>query len=131
MNDLKIKKLEMIQSIISRLNSNSFTIKSWCITIISAIGLFSISALSYLTLLLGMMVIAVFWIMDSYYLSKEKEFISLYDEVVDSHEIVDFKLVIPEKLKITVFEVLFSKSQVLLYPILMLILIIIIVIISQ
>ena len=37
MNDAEIKHLEFIQNIINRMNANSFQIKNWTITILTAL----------------------------------------------------------------------------------------------
>lgn len=37
MDENKIKHLEFLQNVIARLNSNSFQIKSWAITIVAAL----------------------------------------------------------------------------------------------
>ncbi len=37
MTEEQIKHLEFIQDVITRMNSNSFQIKGWCITILSAL----------------------------------------------------------------------------------------------
>lgn len=36
-NENRIKHLDYIQSVISRMANNSFQIKTWCITVVSAI----------------------------------------------------------------------------------------------
>jgi len=40
--EAKLKYLEFIQAIINRMNSNSFMLKGWCITLVSA--LFALAA---------------------------------------------------------------------------------------
>jgi hypothetical protein len=37
MNEKKIKHLEFLQNVITRMNSNSFLIKGWTVTIVSAL----------------------------------------------------------------------------------------------
>lgn len=36
-NENKIKHLEFIQNVITRMNSNSFMIKGWCVTLVAAL----------------------------------------------------------------------------------------------
>lgn len=45
-NDSKIKYLEMIQSVITRMASNSFVLKGWLITLITAVCIISFSSRS-------------------------------------------------------------------------------------
>ena len=42
MNENKLKHLEFIQNIITRMNSNSFVIKGWSITLVTRCALASI-----------------------------------------------------------------------------------------
>lgn len=37
MNEKKLKHLEFLQNVITRMNSNSFMIKGWAITLVSAL----------------------------------------------------------------------------------------------
>ena len=61
------------------MNSNSFYIKGWSITLVSAILVISKSdSISYLFPYLG---IPIFWGLDAYYLSQEKKFRKLYELV--------------------------------------------------
>lgn len=75
----KIKHLEFIQDVIKRMNLNSFYIKGWSITLVSAILVISkTDSISYLFPYLG---IPIFWGLDAYYLSQEKKFRKLYELV--------------------------------------------------
>ena len=78
-----IKHLEMTQGIINRLAHNSFLIKGWSMTIL-AVALLFISRLEhqsqYLILVFLIPVIA-FWILDGYFLSRERTFRGIYDDI--------------------------------------------------
>jgi len=74
------KHLEIIQSVINRQAANSFQMKSWTIALLAAlIGLSRASKEDIF--IAGLGVVILFWLLDSYYLSKERKFRSLYDEV--------------------------------------------------
>lgn len=93
MIEKKLKHLEFIQNIITRMNSNSFLLKGWTITLVSA--LFALAAkdanLNYV--LISYIVIPVFWGLDSYFLSQERQFRNLYDSVRTNDEsLIDFNL---------------------------------------
>ncbi|HGF3713741.1 TPA: hypothetical protein ACF5B0_004320 [Vibrio parahaemolyticus] len=83
MNESNLKHLEFIQNVITRMNTNSFQIKNWAVTLSSAllaiysstnnINFFYISALPIIT----------FWSLDAYYLQQERKYRALFDDVVN------------------------------------------------
>ena len=82
-----IKELEMIQSCISRMSKNSFSMKGWHITILSALILlfFNVANVDYKAL--GYLIIAVtimFWFLDSFYLLQERKYRWKYQWVLDN-----------------------------------------------
>lgn len=83
MSDNQIKHLEFIQNIITRMNSNSFQIKGWTITIVSALlALFASSEKKeVLYLFFAIAPTLIFWFLDTYYLQQERKFRGLYDDV--------------------------------------------------
>lgn len=81
MVDEKIKHLEFIQIIITRMNTNSFQIKGWNITIVSAfLAVFASNGNEYL-LITAILPPLMFWFLDSYYLMMERRFRGLYADV--------------------------------------------------
>lgn len=82
-SDKKIKHLEFIQNVITRMNTNSFQIKGWMITIVSALlALFaSGEKKEVLYLFVAIVPTLIFWFLDAYYLRQERKFRGLYDEV--------------------------------------------------
>ena len=77
----KLEHLKMIQDVISRLASNSFSIKGWSITLASALLAFSASNDSRSLPLLACFPAAVFWTLDAYYLWQERSYRRLYNDV--------------------------------------------------
>lgn len=78
----KRKHLEFIQNIISRMSGNLFFLRGWTITLIT--GLFALSAAkgSYDGyILIAYFLLVIFWILDGYFLSQERKFRCLYDDV--------------------------------------------------
>jgi hypothetical protein len=80
-NHQQTKHLELIQSVISRLASNSFALKGWSVTVTAAL-----LALAAKESNLGFGVVAfypavAFWGLDAYYLRQERRFRALYDAV--------------------------------------------------
>ena len=78
MSQEKLKHLEFIQNVITRMNSNSFTIKGWCITIVSAFLALYASSKNVDILLTGLPTILIFWYLDSFYLTQERRYRELY-----------------------------------------------------
>lgn len=78
-----IKHLEFIQNIITRMNTNSFQIKEWMITIVSALlALFASSDKeSVLYIFVAIVPTLIFWFLDSYYLQQERKYRGLYNDV--------------------------------------------------
>ncbi len=93
MIESKLKHLEFIQSVITRMNTNSFFIKGWSITLVSA--LFALAAkdanLNYV--LISYIVIPVFWMLDGFFISTERQYRDLYDEIrILDAEKIDFTM---------------------------------------
>lgn len=82
MEENKVKHLEFIQSVINRMAQNSFLLKGWTVTIVSALFLFANTKetdSSYL--IVAYIPIFFFWLLDSYFLHQEKLFRKMYDSV--------------------------------------------------
>lgn len=110
-NEIKIKHLEFLQNVITRMNSNSFYIKGWTITMVSAILAISKGdSITYSVVFLG---IPIFWSLDAFYLSREKKFRELYELVIeDNKKIKPFSMNIKKvkNEKINWFRCLFSMT---------------------
>ena len=94
----KIKHLEFIQATITRMNQNSFQIKGWMITIISALLALYASGENTIYIFIAIVPAIVFWFLDAYYLQQERKFRGVYNDVAglsseDSRlEIKDFEM---------------------------------------
>ena len=86
MSDEKIKHLEFIQNIITRINSNSFQIKGWAVTLVSALLAISASTKNSYFVLAAIFPTIVFWFLDAYYLTQERKFRGLYNDVSEITE---------------------------------------------
>lgn len=86
MTDEKIKHLEFIQAVITRMNTNSFQIKGWMIAIVSALLAISASTKEYNFIFISLLPAIVFWLLDSYYLMQERKFRGLYNDVAGISE---------------------------------------------
>jgi hypothetical protein len=80
----KIAHLGFIQNIINRLSTNSFLIKSFTVTQVSALLAFlADSKYSYISII----PILLFWWLDAFFLYKEKLYRNLYNEIAQNREI--------------------------------------------
>lgn len=119
----KIKHLEFIQNIITRMNSNSFTIKGWMITIVSALLAIYASNSNEIFIFVAIFPVVVFWFLDAYYLTLERKFRKLYDAVVDDKIAPIFSMKHNEN-AVCYFEVLLSPTIGWLYiPVIVMLLI--------
>ncbi|MHA1251612.1 MAG: hypothetical protein ACTSRP_16595 [Candidatus Helarchaeota archaeon] len=81
---------KIIQSIIDRMGRNSFMIKAWYATLFSAVIvlIFTYKSFTYEILIINIflfIISIVFWIIDSYYLKKERLFRKLYEKKVEEY----------------------------------------------
>ena len=75
----KLKYLEFIQNVITRMNSNSFLIKGWVTTIVAALFALSAKDANPRYIFIAWFAIIVFWILDGFFLSQERLYRKLYD----------------------------------------------------
>jgi hypothetical protein len=83
LSDQRVKHLEMIQSVISRMAANSFVAKGWAVTVAGAIYGFAAAHLSWGVAAVGTIPVIMFWFLDGYYLRKERLYRCLYNEAID------------------------------------------------
>ena len=135
-NETFTKHLELIQSAITRLSGHSFSMKQWCLTIVTII----VSVLTLtkenslndeikLVLLIGIVALTVcFWFLDSFYLLSERKLRKLYEDSVKKYhndeEIIlfsmDTKHLENKGDYYSIFGVMFSRTEIPLYLILLL-----------
>ena len=89
----KIKHLEFIQTIISRLSNISFLLKGWGITLLAALFALSAKDANAKFYWISVFVLIIFWVLDSYFISVERKYRALYDQVRKKDESeIDFNL---------------------------------------
>ena len=131
-NELLIKHFEFLQSLITRMAQNSFNIKGWCLTLVSAILGFliteSFSEVKYYLILL--VPIIGFTILDTFYLRLERTFRNRYEEDVkklgegriDEIKLLSFS---SKEQSIKWYKVMFSSSILMTYvPVVLIVLLI-------
>lgn len=112
LGDDRRQHLAFIQDVITRMNSNSFSLKGLMITIIAALGALTVNdenkstAVVYLGI--ALLLVLIFWFLDAYYLKKERQYRLLYEDAVkDKAELYKMKA---DGYYVCYFEVLFSKT---------------------
>ena len=71
----------MLQATVARLAGNSFTIKGWSVTLVSALLAFAVKELDWHLAALSILPLVLFWGLDAYYLRQERLFRHLYETV--------------------------------------------------
>jgi len=79
----KIKHLEFVQNVITRMNTNSFQLKGWAITIVSALLALYASSTNVIYIFIAIVPTLIFGFIDASYLQRERKFIGLYDDIMN------------------------------------------------
>ena len=91
--EAKMRYLEMVQGVISRMASNSFALKCWAITLVAGIFALAGKDADKMYFLVAYIPIVGFWGLDSYYLMQERLYRSIYDKVRKKEENqIDFEM---------------------------------------
>jgi hypothetical protein len=91
MSDPDIKRQEILQSIIARMAQNSFTIKGWAVTVISALLAFGNKDTDRWLAICALYPVVAFWGLDAYYLMQERLFRDLSKQSAGSGTEFAFK----------------------------------------
>jgi hypothetical protein len=78
---MKEKHLEFIQGVINRMGQNSFFIKGWTITLVSALFALAAKDANQKFVIIAYFPAIIFWLLDSYYLYQERLFRKVYNQV--------------------------------------------------
>ena len=113
----RIKHLEFIQTVVSRLSTNSFLVKGWAITVAGAFYAYVTAHLSWRVALVSLLPVAAFWWLDAYFLRQERLFRCLYNDVrVADRETEPFSMdVRPYRAEHTWIAAITSITLVILY----------------
>lgn len=93
MNEKKLKHLEFLQNVTTRMNSNSFMIKGWAITLVSALFALAAKDANIRYVLITYVVLPAFWVLDGFFIATERQYRDLYDEIRSRTEAeIDFDM---------------------------------------
>ena len=88
--------LSFIQGVITRMNSNSFSMKGWMVAIVSALlAVYAANAdasFSYVYFIAALVANIIFCLLDAYYLRMEMQYRDLYDTVRKNPVDTDFNM---------------------------------------
>ena len=118
MDDTKMKHLEFIQSIITRMANNSFMIKGWTITILAAIFLLADKETNINFVFVALIPTLFFFFLDAYYLQLERKYRKLYNLVSTGKSVESMSLQVlssAKEDKTTFIQALFSKTIIIFY----------------
>ena len=117
--EVKIRYLEMIQNVITRMASNSFLLKGWTVTIV--VGLLAFANLDDMDskyIFIALVPTLFFWILDGFFIHQEWLYIKLFEfaATLDESE-VDFSMNANHFKEVTpnLFQAFFSKTLMLFY----------------
>ncbi len=82
----KRKHLEFIQNVITRMNTNSFMIKGWAVTLVSALFALSAADTNQNFYLIAVIPAIMFWVLDGFFLATERRYVNLYKEVCEGRQ---------------------------------------------
>jgi hypothetical protein len=80
-DDAKIKHLEMIQAVVTRLANEAALIRGLALTVAAAFFGFSVPSLNWRIAAVGMLPVVAFWGLNAYYLRADRQFRKFYDRV--------------------------------------------------
>lgn len=111
----KIRHLEMIQNVIHRMASNSFTLKGWTVTLIGIIGAITLKTADEKAFALLFIPLIAFWFLDAYYLKLERSYRVLYNKIVSGILEPNFSMDITEITETDYCNCLFSVTELFFY----------------
>ena len=89
----KRKHLEFIQLVITRMNVNSFLLKGWSVTLVAALFAFAAKDSDISYVVITYLSTPIFWLLDAYYLSLERQYRGLYNTVkIKEEKNIDFDM---------------------------------------
>ena len=75
------KYMDVLQMNINRMSQLSNTCKAWCITLTSAMLVFIFKEQQWGLLKILLLPVGMFYVLDAYYLSAEREFVTLFRDI--------------------------------------------------
>jgi len=113
--------LQILQSVINRMASNSTGCKTWCITLVSAIAILVADKSQLQYVWVAIVPISLFFFLDSYYLGLEKRFRVSYNRFIQklhagTATVDDVFIVAPGKIRNQLKDIFFSMLSLSVWP---------------
>ena len=125
MKEEEIKHLEFIQNVITRMNTNSFQVKGITVTVVSALLAIYVSEKNPDFILISIFPLIVFWFLDTYYLTQERKFRGLYNDLLKENrrniKLFEMRPDFYKSGKYSFWTVLFSKTIWTIYLIILIV----------
>lgn len=86
-NENETEHLQLIQSIINRMASNSFLLKGWCMTLLTALMAWGIDKNANIWIA-SILPLLGFWYLDAFFLKTERAYRSLYNKAILKDETI-------------------------------------------
>lgn len=118
-----IRYLEMIQTVITRMGANCFSLKSWTVTLVAGILAVTSTLMDKKYVSTSLIPVLVFWFLDTYYLQKERKYRALFNLIREDDSVaIDFNLNpvmfvqhIPDGKNLKYITCLFSNIEIFFY----------------
>jgi len=92
-SEINDKHLSLIQGVVNRLAGNSFALKGWSVTLVSALLALAAKDADARLVAIALLPALTFWGLDGYFLAQERLFRRLYERVIDRDQsLPDFSL---------------------------------------
>ncbi len=96
-NEKRLKHLELIQGVITRMGSNLFTLRGWMITLVVGLSVAFLEVGRNELQIILVLVVIIFWVHDAYFLSLERGYRCLYNKVRKlGEDDIDFSMDVSE-----------------------------------
>jgi hypothetical protein len=119
MEEKKLKHLELIQGVITRIGTNLFTLRGWMIALVVALSVAFLELGRNELQIILVFVVIIFWVHDAYFLSLERSYRCLYNKIRKlKEENIDLSMDISEfkNLRMTsIWYCMLSKTLVFFY----------------
>ncbi|MCF1182441.1 hypothetical protein L0E83_03190 [Marichromatium gracile] len=91
--DINHEHLTLVQGVINRLAGNSFALKGWSVTLVSALLALAVSEAKLDLVVVALLPAVVFWGLDGYFLAQERLFRNLYERLIaEECKVPDFSM---------------------------------------
>jgi len=111
-DDKRLKHLELIQGVVTRIGGNLFTLRGWMITLVVALSAAFLEFGRNELQIILVLVIFIFWTHDAYFLSLERSYRHLYNKVrFLKEEEVDFSMNVEEFTKLRDTSILYCMMS--------------------